>query len=130
MIMVSPALPGDADFYLYLLKRVGFLGGAFFGPKKELIMLFWSILGHVWCSVVTLVTFSNFDKIQKMTKYFQNLKFSKNPKIPNKIEKLKKSKISTKKPKKYRNALKDPTFKKCHNCQRIKKSKKNLTLKI
>ena len=29
---------------------------AFFGQKKELIMLFCSILGHIWCPVVTLVT--------------------------------------------------------------------------
>ena len=27
--------------------------------KKDLIMLFWPILGHLWCPVVTLVTFSS-----------------------------------------------------------------------
>ena len=43
----------------------------FFGPfgKKGLIKLFWLILGHFWCSVVTLVTFnsnlSNFEKKPK-----------------------------------------------------------------
>ena len=35
--------------------------------KKEIFMLFWLTLGHVWCSVVTSVTFSsnisNFEKI-------------------------------------------------------------------
>ena len=31
----------------------------FFRAKKELIMLFWPVLGHFWCPVVTLVTFSN-----------------------------------------------------------------------
>ena len=37
------------------------LGPGFFGPlgKKGLIMLFLPILGHFWCAVVTLVTFSN-----------------------------------------------------------------------
>ena len=37
-----------------------------FGQRKGLIMLFLPILGHFWCSVVTLVTFSsnliNFEK--------------------------------------------------------------------
>ena len=42
-----------------------------FGQKTELIMLFWPILGHFWCPVVTFVTFS------------RNLSnFEKNPKEP------------------------------------------------
>ena len=37
------------------------LAEAFFAlwAKKELIMLFWPILGHFWCPIVTLVTFSS-----------------------------------------------------------------------
>ena len=55
--------------------------------KKDLTMLFWPILGHLSCPVVTLVTFSsnimNFKKNPKSPK--------KNPeKIPKKFKKQKK----------------------------------------
>ena len=44
--------------------------------KKEVIMLFWPILGNFWCPVVTLVTFSS------------NISnFKRNPKKPKKIQK-------------------------------------------
>ena len=43
----------------------------FFCPKKKsLLCLFWPILGHFWCSVVTIIMFShtlyNFEKIPKI----------------------------------------------------------------
>ena len=45
------------------------LAEAFFGQKKELIMLFWPIFGNFWCPVVTLVTFSsNISNNTKKTK--------------------------------------------------------------
>ena len=54
-------------------------------------MLFWPILGHLWCPVVTVVTFSsnlrNFKKNPKDQKKSQ--KYS-NLKKPNKSKKVKK----------------------------------------
>ena len=45
---------------LLLAPAEGFDRGSFCpSKKKKLIMLFWFILGHFWCSVVTLVTFSS-----------------------------------------------------------------------
>ena len=57
--------------------------------KKRLIMLFWPILSHFWCPVVTLVNFSGYlgnieiKKIQKIT-IKKSGKLKKNPKNPKK----------------------------------------------
>ena len=47
--------------------------------RKELLTLFVLVLGHVWCSVVTSVTFSS-----NVSNFEQN---PKNPKMSNKIKK-------------------------------------------
>ena len=36
-----------------------------FGEKKNLIRMFWPILGHFWCPVVTLLTFKKNRRSQK-----------------------------------------------------------------
>ena len=58
----------------------------FFGPsgKKRLILLFWPILGHFWCSLVTFL--SNLNIFEKNPyKNPKNPKKFKNPKISKKI---------------------------------------------
>ena len=48
--------------YFQLLRRASAFGrGLHFAlrAKTGLIMLFWPILGHFWCPVVTLITFSS-----------------------------------------------------------------------
>ena len=51
------------------------LAECFFCPsgKKDLIMLSWQILGHFWCPVVTMVTFSS-----NLTNFKKNTKSPKN----------------------------------------------------
>ena len=51
----------DTARYAGLLRGLWPLAKAFFGPsgKKGLIMLFWPILGHFWCTVLTLETLSS-----------------------------------------------------------------------
>ena len=88
-----------------------------FGPKKELFMRFVLILGHFWCSVVTLVTLKIIQKIsrclvvalvtlriiQKISRHpkeFQNLKKY----IKKTIQTIKKN--STKISKKSKNIIK------------------------
>ena len=61
--------------------------------KTDLTLLFWPTLGHSWCPVVTVVTFSNNSKFKKNTKSNKS-KFKKNTKSLNKPKK----KIEKKKP--------------------------------
>ena len=69
------------------------------GLTRKLIMLFWPILVHFWCSVavlhsilvVTLVTLKKVQKIQK--KFLRKSKISKKRKITRKSNKM--SQIST-----------------------------------
>ena len=61
--------------------------------KKNLIMLFWPILGHCWCTVVPLVNLSS-----NLSKFKKNLK---TPKKNLKKMKIQKSKKSQKVHKKY-----------------------------
>ena len=50
-----------AGLLLAPAEGFGLWSRAFFAlrAKTGLIMLFWPILGHFWCPVVTLVTFSS-----------------------------------------------------------------------
>ena len=77
-----------AGLLLAPVEGFGLQPRAFFAlpAKKDLIMLFWPILLHVWCPVVTLVTFSsnlsNFFKKSKNPKKIQTIfKFKKIKKI-------------------------------------------------
>ena len=82
-------------------------------------MLFWLILGHFWCSVVTLVTFSsnlnNFEKIQTKIQ-----KIQKNPKKIQNLNKLQQKNIYIyiikfkKKRKKIRKSVKNRKIQKNH----------------
>ena len=83
---------------LLLLRRP--LAKVFFftlwAKRKELIMLFWPILDHFWCSVVTLIIWR--EKIQRnwKRKNWKNTKISK-------IQSTKKDKKDKKIKKKYKN---------------------------
>ena len=59
--LVNPPSLLKVFFYFCLHYILGPSAEAFVAlrAKRELIMLFWPILGHFWCPVVTLVTFSS-----------------------------------------------------------------------
>ena len=104
---------------LLLAPAEGFGRGLFLPGKKKLIMRFWPILGHFWCPVVTLVTFSsnssNFERNPKNQKISKNLnKFKKIQKIQKNPKNPKKSKIH-----------KNPKNRKLSNGQKFRKSEKS-----
>ena len=79
-------------------EGLGLRPRTFFRGKKELIILFWPILGYLLCLVVTLVTFSrNLSNFKKNPRNTKNQK--KSQKNSNK-KKIKKAKSIKKKPKK------------------------------
>ena len=99
-------------------------------------MLFWPIFGNLWCSVVTLVTFSsnlsncerNTKKPKKIKKIQKNWKISKNPKIYKKSKNPKNPKKS-KKFQKIQKLKRNPKIHKKH--QKSKKCQNwSITLKI
>ena len=66
-----------ADYFTKHPATVECFGQSFFflfGQKKGLIMLFWPILGHCWCSVVSLIAFSS--KKNKIKNIYINPKIS------------------------------------------------------
>ena len=101
---VSTDLTGKYNLFSLLLEDTACYAGLLLAPaegfglqprdflalraKKGLIILFWPILGYIWCPVVTLVTLSsnlsNFKKNPKYTKKIQkNTKqILKNPENP------------------------------------------------
>ena len=74
------------------LKDTARYTGLLLAPAEDLMMLFWPILDHFWCPVVTLITFSSRqEKFKENPKKSKNFKKSKNPKKsqknPKKIQK-------------------------------------------
>ena len=89
-VFVLPRLEGAARYAGFISSSCGGLRplakvSVALWAKKVLFMIFWLTLGHFWCSLLTLVTFtskiSNFEK--KSTKIHKNSnKYKNNTKNP------------------------------------------------